>query len=381
MIPENDYGCLSHLTGTGRKIFLPSGLQGAEEIFGSVAHITGLSLSFYNVPEIFPKGISTSLGFHRMIHEDPAFLLVPASVKLGRSFTEEASGRVPGIGSVSTGTDHADLNALQEAGIRYIHAPGANAGSVAEYVTVSIGLFYNYSEINRIKAGIIGFGRVGQKLAHALKTMGIRYQWYDPFVSPAEHAEETGSLKEVLDSDIITFHVNLTKTGPHPTYQMADDDYINQFRKGALVINTSRGSVFSERSFRRICSEFRTVIDVFPEEPPSQEILQLPDYVTPHTAGYSYNARAGGTLATARSFLKLLGVEDPGLRYEVPEYDHYITSLFPEESLALKSGRIDFLQRRSHYPPRGSVSDSAGKLNNPSEWILNLQKLFKDHEL
>jgi hypothetical protein len=98
-------------------------------------------------------------------------------------------------------------------------------------------------------------------------------------------------------------------------------------------------------------------MDVFPEEPPSSEYMAKPFLITPHTAGYSYDARAGGTLQVAHNFLNLLGISNETLAYSNPVFDHYSINYVKEESDNLKKGDIDFLKRRSHYPARGNFSE------------------------
>ena len=64
------------------------------------------------------------------------------------------------VGSATSGIDHIDLNYLESAGIRFIHAPGSNARSVAEYVLSSLFVLAEQQvfSLSDKTMGIIGCG-------------------------------------------------------------------------------------------------------------------------------------------------------------------------------------------------------------------------------
>jgi erythronate-4-phosphate dehydrogenase len=74
-------------------------------------------------------------------------------------------------------------------------------------------------------------------------------------------------------------------------------------KQGAALINTSRGRVIDEQSFKTVCSRLGIIVlDVFEKEPAiSVETLRLADIATPHIAGYSLDGKLRGTDMIYRS--------------------------------------------------------------------------------
>jgi erythronate-4-phosphate dehydrogenase len=107
------------------------------------------------------------------------------------------------------------------------------------------------------------------------------------------------------NSDIITLHVPLNRSGMDRTWHMVDDSFLNRVKKGALLINTSRGEVVDETALLKGKHQRRVsevVLDVFESEPDIHpEWLDLATLVTPHIAGYSIDGKANGTTASVRA--------------------------------------------------------------------------------
>ncbi len=56
------------------------------------------------------------------------------------------------------------------------------------------------------------------------------------------------SLDKLMEADIITLHVPLTRTGPDATYHFFDEKRIRKMKRGAILFNTSRGECRGNRS-------------------------------------------------------------------------------------------------------------------------------------
>jgi erythronate-4-phosphate dehydrogenase len=131
-------------------------------------------------------------------------------------------------------------------------------------------------------------------------------------------------LEQVLaESDVVTVHVPLDKSGPDATYRMVDEEFIGRMKAGAMLINTSRGAVVDEghlKARRRRLGG--VVLDVWENEPAIDlDTLAAADIATPHIAGYSYDGKLSGTqmvydAASAFFFAEAPWSVEPHLQHE-----------------------------------------------------------------
>lgn len=143
------------------------------------------------------------------------------------------------------------------------------------------------------KVGIIGFGRIGRKVAQRLKGFEVELCAYDPYVSPAifeEHEVETTELETLVEeSDIVTIHVALTDETRH----LIGEKELRKMRTDALLINVSRGGIIDEKALHRSLKEGwigGAGLDVLEEEPLAEgnPLVSLSNVIiTPHIAWYS----------------------------------------------------------------------------------------------
>ncbi len=87
--------------------------------------------------------------------------------------------------------------------------------------------------------GIIGTGKIGRVFINICKGFGMNVIAYDKF--PAENSDiNYVALDEIFGkSDIISLHCPLTKETKH----IINSDTIEKIKKGAVIINTSRGGL------------------------------------------------------------------------------------------------------------------------------------------
>jgi len=152
---------------------------------------------------------------------------------------------------------------------------------------------------------------------------------------------------------------------------MVNSTYINKIRTSAWLINTSRGKIFSEDSYYEACSRLKTLMDVFPLEPPIQQMTYHADFISPHVAGYNYSARAEGTRRVALDFASHLGY-DSNVVPRIPdvEYEINVIDFLEGESRALKMNPDIFSERRLLYPHRCDFSATrrSGEMKNLTEF-------------
>ena len=236
-------------------------------------------------------------------------LLIRSVTKVNAELLTESN--VQFVGSATIGTDHVDLNALQEQGISFANAPGCNAQAVAEYVVTAI-LTLQPQLINagqNMCLGIIGLGNVGKRLAQLAQRLDWRVTAYDPFVPLATFenlAVEYLSFEQILaQADALSLHVPITKNQPHATYHLLDEVALALLQPNCLLINSARGEVISEQALLVDIAKTKrqVVLDVFEHEPKiSQHLLNQLALATPHIAGYSLEGKARGTQMIYQAF-------------------------------------------------------------------------------
>lgn len=210
------------------------------------------------------------------------------------------------VGTATSGTDHIDASYLADAGIALADAAGSNANSVAEYVIS--GLLHLAEKQQFLLAektlAIVGVGHVGCRVQAKAEGLGMRVRLNDP--PRARAAGEAGfvSLDEALsEADIVTLHVPLTRTGPDPTWHLADSGFFSALPPGAIFVNTSRGDVCDEDALKAAMQTGRlggVILDVWQNEPAiDTALLKRVDLGTPHIAGYSFDGKIQATRLVA----------------------------------------------------------------------------------
>ena len=216
--------------------------------------------------------------------------------------------------------------------------------------------------------GIVGVGHVGSLIAEVGSDMGMKVLLNDP---PREEQEGPGRfcpLSQLAEeSDILTFHVPLVRTGNYPTFHLADEDFFRSLRRKPVFINTSRGEVHDTQALLSALAEGRiadAVIDVWENEPDiDRNLLQQAFIGTPHIAGYSADGKANASRMALTAVCKFFGIK-PDFHIAPPkplnpvitaanETEAYLQMYDPRrDSEALKAHPEQFEQLRGDYPLR-----------------------------
>ena len=146
--------------------------------------------------------------------------------------------------------------------------------------------------------GIIGFGRIGREMARRASGFGMHVVYHsrtrlEPDLE-AQLGVEYGSFEDVLGrSDFLSLHTNLTPQTRH----LIDADAIARMKRGAILINTSRGPVVEQEALAEALRSghlFGAGLDVTDPEPlrADHPLVQLPNcIVVPHIASASERTR------------------------------------------------------------------------------------------
>ncbi len=209
--------------------------------------------------------------------------------------------RVRFVGSATIGFDHVDRDYLRDRGIGFATAPGSNATSAAEYVISALLVLARRKKFRLVDktAGIIGCGNVGARVHARLTALGVDCVVNDPPLQALGGHDDFVGLDDILQADIISVHVPLTRAGTHPTFHLIDADFMRRLKPGAILINTARGAVTDNRALDELLAvrdDLSVVLDVWEGEPAiNTALLQKVALGTPHIAGYSLDGKLRGT--------------------------------------------------------------------------------------
>jgi erythronate-4-phosphate dehydrogenase len=203
------------------------------------------------------------------------------------------------VGTATVGTDHVDLNYLEQNQISFSNAAGCNAEGVSEYVISGLFALSGHKGFDpfELKAGIIGCGNIGSRLLQKLQALGIETLVNDPPLEAAGTPDyQLVDLDTILsECNFITLHVPLTNDGHHPTWHLFDQQRLRRLNRNCILFNAARGPVVDNVALLDLLerrSDLTVFLDTWENEPDiSRALLQQVDLATPHVAGYSVEGR------------------------------------------------------------------------------------------
>jgi D-3-phosphoglycerate dehydrogenase / 2-oxoglutarate reductase len=237
------------------------------------------------------------------------------------------------IGRAGIGVNNVDVDAATKRGIVVVNAPQSNIVSAAEHtMALMLALARNVprahasltdgrwersqlggSELYEKTLGVLGFGRIGQLVAHRAQGFGMHVLGFDPFVS-AERFRELGveqaqSSEDVYArADFITLHLPVTDE----TRGWLDEDAFSRMRDGVRVINCARGELIVDAALKDALDTGKVggaALDVFAEEPITDHPL-FNGYenvvVTPHLGASTTEAQDRAGVQTAEQVVAAL---------------------------------------------------------------------------
>ena len=215
------------------------------------------------------------------------------------------------ISRCGIGLDSVDLVAASEYGIKVYNTPDAPTAAVAELTLgLILGLLRRISRadhdlhqgewkehmgslLSTQTVGIVGFGRVGRRVAQLVRAFGSSLLAYDmQAVDMPEYLERTNLDGLLRKSDIVTLHVPLV---PGRGYLIGRPQFA-VMKPGAFLVNTARGGLVDESALLEALQSGRlagAACDVFEQEPYHGPLAQLPQVLlTAHMGSYARESRA-----------------------------------------------------------------------------------------
>lgn len=298
---------------------------------------------------------------------DADAMIIRTRTQCNRGLLENSSVKL--IATATIGMDQIDIPWCESNGIRIANSPGCNAPAVAQYVWSA--LLRDGFDPARHTLGIIGCGNVGSIVKRWGEMLGARVLVNDP---PKEKAGVPGEYtpldKLLAESDAVTLHTPLTRTGDYPSWHLISEIEVAKMKPGAILVNAARGPVIDTEAVLPALRDGRikAIIDTWEGEPAvNRELLQLADYATFHIAGYSRQGKERATRMVLEQVEKQFGLEvdKSGLApvYEYPESlsaEDIINSYDPAEDTRMlreNPENFDILRRNYNYREEAHGTD------------------------
>ncbi len=259
--------------------------------------------NLHKIEELLPPQCSLSLyNYSNGIPDltDADALLVRSVTHINKETVPNLPKRLKFVGTGSSGMDHLDTDYLEHNHIHVASSNGCNSRAVAEYVMTSLLLWKEKHQPNRQipKVGVVGVGKAGSAVIQLLQNFGVECVAYDPPRAEREADFKSAKLEEVLNCDILTFHIPLIKSGDHATFHWLDAEKLSH-HSYKLIINAARGGIVDETVLLQKHKEGTVqqfVLDVWEGEPDfNNELAEQAFIATPHIAGYSEQAKIKAT--------------------------------------------------------------------------------------
>jgi glycerate dehydrogenase len=248
-------------------------------------------------------------------HADGAELLITNKVRLSEESLRSLS-HLKYVGIIATGYDVVDVRAARALGITVTNVPTYGTDAVAQHTfallleltnrvqehasTVRNGEWsrspdwcYWKSTVMELAGktmGIVGYGRIGQKVGQIASAFGMKVQYFDANTN----VQGQVPLDQIFESsDVIALHCPLTPA----TSKIINRRTLGLMKQSALLLNTSRGGLVVDADLAEALNESRIAgagLDVLPEEPPSenQPLLKARNcLITPHMAWGAFESR------------------------------------------------------------------------------------------
>jgi len=270
---------------------------------------------------------------------DARAVVLCAGLNMGPAEMDQAV-QLEVIGRHGAGVDIVDIEAATERGIPVTFTPYGPTESTAEHAlmlmlavarrlpqldrAVRSGNFHIRDrvmgqELEGKALGIVGFGRIGRRLAEICREgLHMSVYFFDPYVD-AKTAEECQATQvdDIVELagmvDILSIHSPLTDK----TRRLVGREAIQALGTGAILVNASRGPVVDEAALIEALESGQlggAGLDVYDTEPPAPDnpLFQMDQVaLTPHLASFTDEGRQRMGLMAVEEVLRVLRGEKP----------------------------------------------------------------------
>lgn len=270
-----------------------------------------------------------------------AFIARPSDVDLARAqgaivrahidVTEaslDAMPRLRVLARTGVGTERVDVPAAAARGIPVAITPGSNTNAVAEGTLAHLLALTKrlspltdlvsegrWSEREQVPVGdleggtlaVLGFGRIGRRVASLATAFGMNCVAYDPYLKQADIPLMSSVTETVSRATHVTVHMPASPE----THKLINRSVVASMTPGTIVVNLSRGDILDLDAALWGLEQGilgGVGLDVFDQEPPNlHPVFFHPNVVlTPHLMGLSARSASETYRAAAQAVAAVL---------------------------------------------------------------------------
>ncbi|MCK5250160.1 MAG: hydroxyacid dehydrogenase [Spirochaetaceae bacterium] len=245
------------------------------------------------------------------------------------------------IGRPGVGYDSVDVEVSSSKGIPLVYTPDGPTESVAEHVIAlmlmctknintvqkalkeegdfSIRTRVTGIEVQGKTIGLVGFGRIGQRVAEiASLGLGMKVVTFDPYIKKEnitlKHYTLLDTLNELLErSDVVSLHIPLIEA----TSNLIGTEEFRKMKSSAFLINTARGGVVDENALIDAIQNKEIAgagLDVYAQEPPEKnnKLFSYENVIaTPHLSSFTSDGKRKMGIGVVQGVLDVLAGKKP----------------------------------------------------------------------
>jgi len=224
------------------------------------------------------------------------------------------------ISRCGSGISNVDVRAADELGIGFYYTPNGPTEAVAELtVGMMVCLLRKAHVMDRAlkdrkwekrigyqlqgkKVLIVGYGRIGRRLAELLRPFEVEILAVDPALEHEIEDVQLTSLEEALpNADVISIHASGEK-------RILGEEAFRLLKPGVFICNAARGGLVDEALLKKGLENGLVAgawLDCFNEEPYSGPLCDAPNVIlTPHIGSYAREGRMNMEIEAARNLLR-----------------------------------------------------------------------------
>lgn len=263
-------------------------------------------------------------------------IVADSAIPIDGRVLDAAGGSLAVVANFGVGYDNIDLDTARRRGVRVTNTPGVLTEATAELaVALMLAAGRRIAECDGIvrrdewpgrteemhlgralggaTVGLVGFGRIGQRVARLLRGFDVRLLFASRRDVPSGNGAERWELPELLAaSDFVSLHVPLTPGSRH----LIDAEALALMKPGAILVNTSRGAVVDTAALIEALRRGRLAaagLDVYEDEPHVPvELRELPNTVLlPHVGSATAATRDAMARLVAENVIAVIDGREP----------------------------------------------------------------------
>ena len=264
-----------------------------------------------------------------------AAIVADPAIPVDAELMDLAGSSLKVVANFGVGHDNIDVEAARARGVRATNTPGVLTNATAELaVALMLAAGRRIAEADAMirdnrwagseedilgrelagaTVGLVGFGRIAQRVAELLRAFGVRLLYSSRSSVSARPGAERLELHDLLaESDFVSLHVPLSSDTRH----LIDANAFAAMKRGAILVNTSRGAVVDTRALIDALRSGRLAaagLDVYEDEPHvPPELRDLPNTVLlPHVGSATGATRDAMARLCAENAIAVIEGREP----------------------------------------------------------------------